>query len=51
MGIITIHEEDRYSEAKEYKTADEALKYVIDGKRLIKIITNVKVWNRTIYIC
>ena len=47
-GIITIHEEDHYSEAKEYKTADEALEYVIDGQRLREIITKVKVWSRTI---
>lgn len=47
-GIISICEEDKYSEAKDYKTADEALEYMIDGQKLREIITQVKVWNRTI---
>ncbi len=47
-GIISICEGNKYSEAKDYETADEALEYVIDGQRLREIITKVKVWSRTI---
>ena len=47
-GVISICEGNKYSEAKDYKTADEALEYVIDGQRLRDIITKVTVWDRTI---
>ena len=47
-GIITIHEEDKWLDAKEYKNVDEALEHMIEGQKLRDIITQVKVWNRTI---
>ena len=47
-GIISVCEGDKYSEAKDYETADEALEYIIDGQKLRDIITKVKVWDRTI---
>ena len=47
-GKISIHEEGNYLEAKDYKTADEVLEYIIEGQKLKEIITKVKVWSRTI---
>ncbi len=47
-GLIYIGEEYKEETAKEYKTVDEALEHVIDGQKLREIITQVKVWDRTI---
>ena len=47
-GIISVCEGDKYSEAKDYETVNEALEYIIDGQRLKEIITKVDVFDRTI---
>lgn len=47
-GLISICEGNKYLEAEDYDTADKALEYIIDGKRLREIIIQVKVWARTI---
>ena len=47
-GIISVCEGDKYSEAKDYETVDEALEYIIDGQKLKEIITKVDVFDRTI---
>lgn len=47
-GVINIHEEDCWMDAKEYKTADEALEFMLGEDRLRDVITKIKVWNRTI---
>ena len=47
-GLISICEGNKYSEARDYETADEALEHVIDGQKLREIITKVTVWDRTI---
>ncbi len=47
-GVINIHEEDCWMDAKEYKTANEALEFMVGEDRLGDVITKIKVWNRTI---
>lgn len=47
-GMINICESSTEENEKNYKTADEALEYMIDGQRLRKIIIKVKVLDRTI---
>ena len=47
-GIISVCEGDKYSEAKDYETVDEALEYMVDGQKLREVITKVKVFDRTI---
>ena len=47
-GLIYICEAYTEKNAKEYQTVDEALEYIIDGQKLRDIITEVKVWDRTI---
>ncbi len=47
-GIISVCQGDHYSEALDADTADEALEYMLDGDRLRDVITQVKVWYRTI---
>lgn len=47
-GLIYIGEKYKEETAKEYETAEEALDHIIDGKKLREIITQVKVWDRTI---
>lgn len=47
-GVISISEEGKYLEAKDYETADEALEYMVGEDRLRDVITKVTVWNRTI---
>ena len=47
-GKISVCQGDHYSEALDVDTADEALEYMLDGDRLRDVITQVKVWYRTI---
>ena len=47
-GLIYIGEKYKEETAKEYETAEEALDHIIDGQKLREIITQVKVWDRTI---
>ena len=47
-GIISVCEGDKYSEAKDYETVNEALEYMIDGQKLREVITKVEVFDRTI---
>ena len=47
-GMINICESSTEENEKNYKTADEALEYMIDGQRLREIIIKVKVLDRTI---
>ena len=47
-GMIYVCEAYTEKNAKQYKTVDEALEYIIDGQKLSEIITKVQVWDRTI---
>ena len=47
-GIISVCESYKPETEKCYDNPDEALEYVIDGRKLREIITKVKIWSRTI---
>ncbi|MCI8350470.1 MAG: hypothetical protein HFJ86_04795 [Oscillospiraceae bacterium] len=48
MLISQIYVDDPAATEQWYNTADELLEYTVCGGRLRDVITQVKVWNRTI---
>lgn len=48
MLISQIYVDDPAATEQWYNTADELLEYTVCGDRLRDVITQVKVWNRTI---
>lgn len=47
-GIISVCQGDHYSEALDVETADEALEFMVGDDRLRDVITQVKVWFRSL---